>query len=69
MEKLNKNGILVIHRHKNEKDSLPKTFKTKSLFDLFLSKNILIPSITLSGELSPPIASIAIEIFFDINCD
>ena len=46
--------------------SLPKIFRIKSLLDYFFLKIILYPSIVLSGELSPPIASIAIEIFFDI---
>ena len=35
-------------------------------YNLLLSKKILTPSIILSGELSPPIASIAIEIFLAI---
>ena len=47
--------------------SLPKILIIKSFFFEFLSKNNFIPSIVLSGELSPPIASIAIEIFFDIK--
>ena len=26
-EWLNKNGIIIIHRHKNEQDTMPKNFK------------------------------------------
>ena len=42
-------------------------FRIKSFLELFFLIKKLIPSIILSGELSPPIASIAIEIFFDIK--
>ena len=39
---LNKNGIIVIHRHKNEKDIIPKTFKVVEEKKYGLSKIIFL---------------------------